>query len=221
MDLRGALLAAGLTAVPACDLPRDPEETLERVRGGTLRVGVIENEPWTRVDGDEVSGVEADLVREFAATLDADVAWVLAGPDALEALEHFELDLVVGGLDHRDPWKQRVGLTRPWFVEEVCIGERGAAAGDPVYVEAGDAAAREVKNHPIVHVHELSPAMSRVLAPDWRLQAWGHHNTGECPLRVKHVMAVPPGENGLAVALERFLVDRGPPIRARLVGEGG
>src|SRR3712207_7643050 len=46
--LRSAALASLLALVAAaCDLPRDPEGTLQRVRGGTMRVGVVERRPWT------------------------------------------------------------------------------------------------------------------------------------------------------------------------------
>src|SRR5690606_3054800 len=43
-----------LPLVPGCDdYPRDPEGTLGRVTGGTLRVGVSEGRPWVwRQDGE-------------------------------------------------------------------------------------------------------------------------------------------------------------------------
>src|SRR6185369_5924264 len=34
--------------VAACDLPRDSDGTLDRVRGGTMRVGVVIDTPWTK-----------------------------------------------------------------------------------------------------------------------------------------------------------------------------
>lgn len=37
----------------ACDFPRDAHDTLQRVRNGTMRVGVSENNPWVRFAGKE------------------------------------------------------------------------------------------------------------------------------------------------------------------------
>ena len=44
-----ALAAVALLAVliAGCGIPRDPESTLDRVRGGTLRAGITASEPWT------------------------------------------------------------------------------------------------------------------------------------------------------------------------------
>jgi polar amino acid transport system substrate-binding protein len=63
--LVAALAIAG--AVAGCDFPADPEGTLDRVSGGTMRVGVIEDPPWVILeDGREPAGMEPELVRQFA-----------------------------------------------------------------------------------------------------------------------------------------------------------
>ena len=41
MKVLPGIFGACLLALAACGLPKDPEETLERVRGGELRVGVL------------------------------------------------------------------------------------------------------------------------------------------------------------------------------------
>lgn len=51
----------------ACQYPRDPEDTLDYVQGDTLRVGVIDDPPWVDLSGKHPSGVEPELLREFAA----------------------------------------------------------------------------------------------------------------------------------------------------------
>jgi polar amino acid transport system substrate-binding protein len=91
----------------ACEpFPRDGEGTLERVRDGTLRAGNLGEAPWAEV--------EAQAVEELAETLGAEVEWTTDG-DLLADLEDGHLDLVVGGLTEDTPWKERVGLTRPWL----------------------------------------------------------------------------------------------------------
>jgi polar amino acid transport system substrate-binding protein len=107
--------------VTACDLPRDPEGTLERVRGGVLRVGAIDEAPWVVHDAHrdahgQPRGVEVALVEALADRLGAEVRWDHGGETRLlAALERFELDLVIGGLDADSPYADEVGFTRPYY----------------------------------------------------------------------------------------------------------
>ena len=109
-----------------CDLPRDPEETYERAQGGTIRAGVSENPPWTRLNDGRPAGVEVDLIEDFADQLDAEVEWFPAAESELiESLHEGRLDVVVGGLTDDSPWVAEVALTRPF-----------AQIGDKSYVMA-------------------------------------------------------------------------------------
>jgi ABC-type amino acid transport substrate-binding protein len=113
----GAVAAViGLLAACGVSVPTDPEGTLDRVIGGTLRVGVSPNPPWTEVtQGGEPTGSEVDLVREFAATLPAEVSWTVGGEEALiKRLEAGELDLVIGGLTADTPWEKHAAITKPY-----------------------------------------------------------------------------------------------------------
>lgn len=157
------LAAAVLAACADVDLPRDPESTLERAEErGRLRVGVAESPPWVVRRGGEAAGVEADLVRGFAADRGLEVEWVWGGADDhLAALERFELDAVAAGLTAGSPWSKRVALTRR-YVETLRPGERKPA---------------------------------------------------------RRVLAVPPGENRLLVALEGYLGGEEAAVRARLAAD--
>jgi ABC-type amino acid transport substrate-binding protein len=114
------LIALVSFALTACDLPRDPEGTTDRVRGGTLRVGACPDAPGLILASSaerrlEPQGAEAEIVRRLAGHLGARVEWRTGGESRLfRALEAFELDLVVGGIDRRSPWGRSVGLTRPF-----------------------------------------------------------------------------------------------------------
>ena len=145
MEGRPWLLVA-LLGLCACDpYPRDPEGTLEEVRGHVLRVGAVESPQLLVRRGDAAAGPEAELVEAFARSIDARVEWRWMPPEeALERLERFELHLAAAGLKSSTPWSGRVGLSRPW---------RGS----------GDSA---------------------------------------------RVLAVPPGENGFLVVLDRFIERR-------------
>lgn len=227
-----ALLLAAASALAGCSLPRDPEGTLDRVRGGTLHVGVTEAPPFVVRHGErtEPGGVEAALVRGFADSLSAAVAWHWGPADGhLEALERFELDLVAGGLTAATPWKARVGLTRPYHTAHDAIGappgapvgsQFAALEGAQVAVPEGSALAALVEGEGLRPVPTAHPGRfaGLVAAPEWQLRAWGREPLEELRA-VKHVLAVPPGENGLLFALEAYLQPRRRAIEEALVRE--
>jgi polar amino acid transport system substrate-binding protein len=111
---RLAVVAVCAAAAGCAGLPRDPEGTLDRVRGGRLRVGLIEHPPWVVRTSGEPAGVEVDLVCRLAAELGATPEWSWGGEQHLEALERYQLDLVVGGITRDTPWKNRIGLAGPY-----------------------------------------------------------------------------------------------------------
>lgn len=113
-----AAALALLLGVSGCasSIPADPEGTLDRVSGGTLRVGISPNGEWTDMtDGGEASGIEVSLVEDFAETIDAEVAWVEGGEEQLfSQLHDGALDMVIGGLTDKTPWVDKAAITRPF-----------------------------------------------------------------------------------------------------------
>lgn len=119
--LATALVLAGCGVT----IPSDPDDTLDRVTGGTLAVGVSLDEPWVVLEpgptsddvrpagiGLQPAGIEVELVEELATELDAEVEWTVGGEESLiTSLEDGELDLVVGGLTSTSPWAQKAALT--------------------------------------------------------------------------------------------------------------
>ncbi len=107
-----------ILALSGCgtSFPADPDGTLDRVSGGTLRVGVSPNQDWTVSGaGGDPTGIEVDLVERFADTIDADIAWVEGGEERLMTdLEEGELDLVIGGLTDQTPWSEKAAITKPF-----------------------------------------------------------------------------------------------------------
>jgi polar amino acid transport system substrate-binding protein len=120
MAFGGGRLAAGvLTALllTGCGsgFPKDPEGTLDRARGGELRVGISESPPWAEVDDSgRPSGREVELVEDFAERIDAEVVWYPGSESHLiRSLEGGDLDVVVAGLTETSPWEKHAALTRP------------------------------------------------------------------------------------------------------------
>jgi polar amino acid transport system substrate-binding protein len=102
-------------ALSACSLPRDPNQTARHVENRVLRVGVSENPPSVAFAGARPMGVEPELVREFATQQHAKIEWVRNGETPLlEALDHDQLDLAIGGFDSGTPWAEKLGATRPF-----------------------------------------------------------------------------------------------------------
>jgi polar amino acid transport system substrate-binding protein len=120
-----------LVSALGCDLPRDPDNTLERVRGGSLRVGVAHNPPWVIVSASGVEGVEPILATGIARQLGARIEWVQgAQSELLSDLHDRKLDLVLGGLTDDLPWKTQVAFSRP-FHEDSRTGKKHVLAAPP------------------------------------------------------------------------------------------
>lgn len=114
------------TAASACGpIPKDTEGSLDRITGGTLRVGVSENPPWTQVaDDGSVTGREVDLLSGFAEQHNAQVEWTPgAESDLIMTLDRGDLDVVIGGLASSSPWSKHAALTRPYTEEVTPNGE--------------------------------------------------------------------------------------------------
>ncbi len=224
-----AALVVGILAA-GCQWPRDVDGTLERVRGGTLRVGVVEADPWASATGPQPRGVEVRLVQDLAHQVDAEVAWVPgATAELVSGLHDGALDLVVGGLTDQDPWTAQVTFTRPYVTTRsvVAVPEGEPAPEDvegrTVRLEADsqlEGLLRAAGAEPQV-VPDAGEGTGPVAVEDWQLDLHGLRET-EVELRSdQHVWAVRPGESGWQVEVERFLLRLDPARVQRLLDEEG
>jgi polar amino acid transport system substrate-binding protein len=212
--LAAAAIAAGLITT-ACNLPRDSNGTLDRVRGGKMRVGFVVDTPWVTDSSDGPGGIEPALVRSLAHDLGARVEWTRGQQSQLlETLSGRELDLVVGGLDAKSPWKQKLALTRPYYTDTVLVAD-SAGAPPPtsvrrltVAVRQGDPVAAEIrkKKGTPMPVDDLASARGAIAAPTWQLAQLGRIGNQRLKLmQTQHVLAAPAGENGWLVRVEQTL----------------
>lgn len=215
-----ALLAVLVAGASGCRFPADVEDSLERAEGGTLRVGVVANPPWVELGPGEPQGVEPELVRRFAATIEAEIEWVEGNAEELAgAMGGFQLDVLAGGLTREFPYPEDVTMTRPYVDTEIEIGVPpgtelpGALGGERVFVERGSEAAallREEEDDAIpVAYSELGEVDGIALLHTYEIDALGYERTAYILRDDEHALGVPPGENALLVELERFLLDRG------------
>lgn len=221
MDLRSRrLVAAGLSilvAAGACDFPRDPEGTLDRVRGGVVRAGITAHPPWTALGARRPRGLEVTLVEELAAELDATVEWTEGSEESLMgALELRRLDLVVGGLTATNPWAAKVAFTHPYVTTAVVVAAPAGSdalqdiAGIDVAAEAGTEAAGILeKTDARVHlVDDVATAAGTVAIDNYLVDDLGLADTGVRLAEHDHVWAAPVGENAWITYVERFLLAR-------------
>ena len=215
------VLAAVVAGAGGCDFPADVEGTLDRVSGGTLRVGVIDDPPWVVLEsGGEPVGVEPELVRQFAETIDAEIEWVEGTEsDLAAAMGGFQLDLLIGGLTRDFPYTDDVAMTRPYVDTEIEIGVPPGTelpdelGGERIYVEASSEAAallrEEEDDAEPVLFDSLDEVDGPALLDTYEIDAIGFERTDYILRDDEHAMGVPPGENAFLVELEEFLLDRG------------
>ncbi|MDP1849343.1 MAG: transporter substrate-binding domain-containing protein [Solirubrobacteraceae bacterium] len=230
--MRSGLVAAlAVAALSGCQVPQDPDGTLDIVRDGTLRVGVTESDPWVDLaDPENPEGVEPELVRQFAARLNAEIDWIDGSEEELiGALKEGQLDLVIGGLTKKSPWKKEASLTWPYLKTRLVVGAPPGASppddldGVPVAFERGSEAGGLLERKTgarAVAVDKLDDARGAVAADEWLLDDLDLRPTGVELSQHQHVMATPLGENAWLVELERFLLRRTGDIRALLDREG-
>ena len=219
-------------ALQACRYPDDVEGTLDRVEGGTMRVGVVANPPWVVLGQGEPRGVEPELIRRFAEDLDAEIEWVEGTEDDLvEALSGFQVDVVIAGLTRASPYAREVAFTRPYIDTDVEIGvPRGTELPDElggveIWVERGSEAAallRQEEDDAIpLFFKKLSEVDGPALLDTYDIVSLGYERTGYILRDHEHAMAVPPGENAFLIELEHFLLSRKPEAQELLYGEAG
>ncbi|WP_235605041.1 transglycosylase SLT domain-containing protein [Enteractinococcus helveticum] len=120
--------------------PADPDGTLNRISGTTLRAGVSHQPPWTDTAAehspDEPGGIEAQLIEDYAESIDAEVEWHAGGEEQLiKLLSERELDVVIGGLTDQSPWSSDAGLTTSYAES---LGVDGKTAKHVMAVQMGE-----------------------------------------------------------------------------------
>jgi polar amino acid transport system substrate-binding protein len=215
------LLALILTA---CGIPRDPGGTLDRVSGGTMRVGLTEAPPWVEL-GEAPDGIEVRLVESLAAELGAEIEWVQGSEEELfTALEVHELDLVIGGITATTPWSSVAAPTHPYLTTAslVAVPEGSDVpddiAGLEVAVEANTeiAGALRKTDARVVEVSDIEDQDGPVAIANYLTDDLGVVDTGIRLGESDHVFAVPMGENDWMTTIERFLLERPEEIQELL-----
>lgn len=212
-------LGMTLALISCQPYPKDPAHSLQDARAEKLLVGAVHAPPWVIVRDENISGREVTLMNEFADTLGTEIEWVRGNQEELMSLlKAREIHIVIGGLTKSNPWKKHVGITRPYYKETVIVCSPAGQdvpltiKGVTVAIEPGSPFAIDVRREggtPVtadgnngtsefVAVEESDAGRAGCLGMP-RMTLSTH----------AHVMAVPPGENGLLMALEAYLDEQG------------
>jgi polar amino acid transport system substrate-binding protein len=218
---RLAAVLVGAVVLAACQFPRDPDGTLNRAVGGTIRVGVGQRMPWAGWQGDKPVGAEVELITDMAQRLQARLEWS-RGPDEelLEALQKRALDIVAAGLDDRSAWKTKVSFTRFFFRTRTVLAVAPGVPvphrmhGTTVAADLASADAALLREHGAHVVPEDHGGVAR-LVEDWQLGP-KLQPTGIKVYDTKHVLALPLGENAWLLRINRLLVGSSPRTRTIL-----
>jgi len=212
-----ALILTSFLNLACGTLPRDPAGTSARVQQyHQIRIGLVENPPWVVRTGREPAGVEVALIRKFASSLGARAKWFWGSEEThMEALEKYELDAVLSGLDASTPWSKHVGLTKPYFDEEVTVGvPSGTRVPDELHglkvaVPEGNAIAAYLrkKGGIAVRAEDIAHMSGPVAAPAWLLHKRGLTRANFILFEKKHVIGLPP-ENAWLKRLQEYLQEQ-------------
>ena len=196
------------------DFPKDPSNTLKDARNNILHVGVAESNKWASVNNGNYSGIEVDLIKEYAKSINAEINWVPGSQiQLIDLLNEDAIDIAIGGFTKKSPFEKHAGFTRPHHVEEIRIG---APAGKiipddiedkEVWVEPGSealVAVKKKKGKPVL-IDSLSLPIELVAAPTSELRKYNLNLSDYTLTKVEHVFVIQKGENAFLESLERFI----------------
>lgn len=205
----------------ACEsYPKDPNNTLERAKEDKLKIGAIHAPPWVHVEGEKVTGVEADIAEGFAKKINTEIKWVIGSESELMLLlEAYELHMVIGGFTRESPWTQQVGITNPYTEEKIVVGAPGGILipddieGQEVGVRKSYVIAAYVKRNkgePVMLDSLTFREYSGLVAGYENSLKRLNFNIADWVLTTEeHVIAIPRGENHFLVTFERYLNEIG------------
>jgi polar amino acid transport system substrate-binding protein len=221
-------LSTIITFLDKIHFPKDAEDSLEKIMNHTIRVGFTNASPWVYPADGKPEGIEADIVANFAKTLNAKVDWVEGTEEQLyKALRRDEIDILIAGITDETLWHKEVGLTKPYIETEIVIGQpaspvlsnqKAPVEGQWVAVKKGTDQGYHVRkmNAKPFYTTQLPATRMFSAAYEWQLQKWQLQNTGIVLEKESHVIGVPPGENALLLALDKYLFCNKASIRKQL-----
>ena len=109
-----------------CDFPKDAEDSWENATNNYLKVGVSVNPPYTISEKDSISGIEIDLLQNFADKKNLEIRFIEGSESELiKKLENYQLHVLAGGFEKKTLWKDKAGTTVPYDNKHVLLITKG------------------------------------------------------------------------------------------------
>lgn len=110
----------------SCGIPRDPDGTFSEARKNGLVVGVVHNPPFCIAGDEGFSGVEVELIEEFARAHDLNAEYVEGcESDLVEELKSGDIHVLAGGFEKSTLWLEKAGATAPYDGTHVLLVAKG------------------------------------------------------------------------------------------------
>ncbi|WP_236979537.1 transporter substrate-binding domain-containing protein [Membranihabitans maritimus] len=115
-----------LLALTACNFPKDPHSAFENARKNGLKIGVVHNPPYTKVENTTFSGSEILYLREFCKKERLQYHFEFGNETYLiKKLKEYKLDIVAGGFQESSIWKKEAGISKPYDKKHVFLIPKG------------------------------------------------------------------------------------------------
>jgi len=209
------ILFSSFVFTVSCDFPKDPDDSFEKSKNDRLMTGIIPGSPWITFENGIPSGIEAEIVNDFAARNNLQVQWVTGTEDALlSLLKERKLHIVAGGLIKDTPWKKEIGMTRVYRKEKIIVAyedtlpEPAKIKDLPVCYNIERPFAEWIGKKGGIALFE-GDSMCRGYFAIYESEAeqQGLNPTSIVLHEEKHIIAVAPGENSLLFKLEKSIQD--------------
>lgn len=106
--------------------PADPNHSFKKAQATELKVGLVIHPPFVAQNGNRYSGVEVQLIEEFAKHYGLRLAYTTgAESELIKQLEKNELHIVAGGFEKTTLWMSKAGLTTPYDQKHVLLVPKG------------------------------------------------------------------------------------------------
>ena len=195
--------------------PKDPHNTLEKIKGDTIRVGIAESGQWASYKDHSAQGLEAEIIKTYAQQINATIKWIPgAQEDLINLMKKYEIDIAIGGFTNSSVFKKHAALTQPFYTEKIKVG---APASFPipeeiedqeVLVKEGSAAllaALAAEAKPVKYDSLNNSIAQLIVAPEYELEQMGLQVSKYDLKKIEHVLAIPKGENGFLADLDKYI----------------
>lgn len=200
-----------------CNYPKDPGNTLEKIKNSTIRVGIANYKGRCNYNNGNPKGPEVELIKGYAKSIGANIEWVKASQsEIVDFLKELQVDVGIGGFTKRSPWKKKVGFSTSYTTEKIKLAALKNVAipedieDKQVLVKPASAALVAVKKNkgiPVIadSIRSTGTGIQLVAGTKEELLNMGLNVSDYDLSKKKYVIAIPKGENALLQDLENYI----------------